>query len=382
MNRVGVEPELLRWARDRSGRGSEYLHKRFPKLEAWERGAALPTFRQLEDFAKATYAPIGYLFLNERPVEVLPVTDFRTMRGVEVRRPSPDLLDTLHLCQQRQDWYRDEARTAGEPALEFVGSLNTSADVLITGARLRSALEFDIEQRRQAPTWSDALRQFIDQADALGVLVMVSGIVGSNVHRKLDPKEFRGFALSDPLAPLVFINGADTKAAQMFTLAHEFAHLWLGESGVSNEQAASVSDHAIERWCNQVAAELLAPAQLVRDEFDRYAELNTETDRLARRFKVSTLVILRRVHDVGGLSSDEFRSAYQEEIRRLNGLQKSSRGGDAIRNVGSRVSKRLARALVVSTLEGRMSYTESFRLLGVRKLTTFESVAKNLGVGV
>ena len=381
MNRVGVKPELLRWARRRSGQSAEYLRKRFPKLEAWERGVTMPTFRQLEDFAKATYLPIGYLFLREPPVEELPVTDFRTIGGTEVRRASPNLLDTLYLCQQRQDWYREEARTAGEPPLEFVGNLNTSVEISTAGAIMRDALGFDLEQRRRATTWSDALRQFIEQADALGVLVMVSGIVGSNTSRKLKPEEFRGFVLSDPSAPLVFINGADTKAAQMFTLAHEIAHLWLGESGISNTQAVSTPDHAVERWCNQVAAELLAPTKLVRDEFDADADLNTEANRLARRFKVSTLVVLRRIRDVGGMDHDEFRYAYQEELGRLQDLQGDRSGGSAIRNVGPRVSKRLARALIVSTLEGRTSYTESFRLLGVRKLSTFESVAESLGVG-
>ena len=381
MNRVGVKPELLRWARRRSGQSAEYLRKRFPKLEAWERGVTMPTFRQLEDFAKATYLPIGYLFLREPPVEELPVTDFRTIGGTEVRRASPNLLDTLYLCQQRQDWYREEARTAGEPPLEFVGSLNTSVEISTAGAIMRDALGFDLEQRRRATTWSDALRQFIEQADALGVLVMVSGIVGSNTSRKLKPEEFRGFVLSDPSAPLVFINGADTKAAQMFTLAHEIAHLWLGESGISNTQAVSTPDHAVERWCNQVAAELLAPTKLVRDEFDADADLNTEANRLARRFKISTLVVLRRIRDVGGMDHDEFRYAYQEELGRLQDLQGDRSGGSAIRNVGPRVSKRLARALIVSTLEGRTSYTESFRLLGVRKLSTFESVAESLGVG-
>ena len=382
MNRVGVEPELLRWARERSGRGADDLQKRFPQLEAWERGSVLPTFKQLEAFARATYAPIGYLFLREPPVEALPVTDFRTVGGVEVSPPSPDLLDTLDLCQQRQDWYRDEARTAGELPLEFVGSLDTSVDAALAGVRLRDALGFDVEQRRQSPTWAEALRQFIEQAEALGILVMVSGMVGGNTHRRLDPEEFRGFVLSDPLAPLIFINGADTKAAQMFTLAHEIAHLWLGESGISNTQAVTTPDHATERWCNQVAAELLAPAERVRDEFDPNAALNMEANRLARRFKVSTLVVLRRIHDVGGLSRDELRSVYREEITRLQDLQGSRGGGDAIRNVGPRVSKRLAKALIVSTLEGRTSYTESFRLLGVKKLSTFESVAESLGVGI
>ena len=257
-----------------------------------------------------------------------------------------------------------------------------SVDAGLAGVRLRDALGFDVEQRRQSPTWAEALRKFIEQAEALGILVMVSGVVGGNTHRRLDPEEFRGFVLSDPLAPLIFINGADTKAAQMFTLAHEIAHLWLGESGISNSQAVTTSDHATERWCNQVAAELLAPAERVRDAFDPDTDLSTETTRLARQFKVSTLVVLRRIHDVGGLSRDAFRSGYREEITRLQDLQGSRGGGDAIRNVGPRVSKRLAKALIVSTLEGRTSYTESFRLLGVKKLSTFESVAESLGVGI
>ena len=382
MNRVGVRPELLRWACERSGREAAHLHSRFPKLEAWESGAVLPTFKQLEDFAKVTYTPIGYLLLEEPPVEELPATDFRTMGDVEVRRPSPDLLETLYLCQQRQDWYREEARTSGEPPMEFVGSLDTSVEASLAGARLRDALRFDVEQRRGLATWSDALRQFIEQAEVFGILVMVSGIVGSNTHRKLDPQEFRGFVLSDPLAPLVFINGADTKAAQMFTLAHEIAHLWLGESGISNSQAVSIPDHIVERWCNQVAAELLAPAEVVRDEFNPREELTVEANRLARHFKVSTLVVLRRVHDVGGLSRDDFWSSYQREVARLQDLQRSRGGGDAIKNVGPRVSKRMARALVLSTLEGRTSYTESLRLLGVTKVSTFLGVAESLGVGI
>ena len=295
MNRVEIEPALLVWARERSGREVDSLLSRFPKLRAWERREAMPTLKQVEAFAKATRTPVGYLFLRRPPVDQLPVTDLRTMRDVELSRPSPDLLDTLYLCQQRQDWYRNEARTAGEAPLKFVGSLETTDDITYSAARLRDALEFDVERRRQSPTWEEALRQFIEQADRLGILVMVSGVVGSSTHRRLDPEEFRGFALSDPLAPLVFINGADTKAAQMFTLAHEIAHVWLGQSGVSNSQAASAPDHTVERWCNRVAAELLVPSDLIRKEFVAGTELSREVNRLARIFKVSTLVILRRI---------------------------------------------------------------------------------------
>ena len=341
----------------------------------------LPTLKQLEDFSRARYAPLGYLFLKEPPLEELPISDFRTIGDVEVRRPSPDLLDTLYLCQRRQDWYREEARALGKLPLEFVGSLDTSADITFAGARLRDDLGFDVEQRLELATWSEALRQLIESAEDLGILLMVSGVVGGNTHRRLDPEEFRGFVLSDALAPLVFVNGADTKAAQMFTLVHEIAHLWLGESGVSNPQATTMPTGSTERWCGQVAAELLAPADVVRDEFDPGADPKCEAGRLSRRFKVSTLVVLRRIHDLGELSREEFLSAYQDETGRFQALQESRGGGSAVRNVWPRVSKRLARALVVSTLEGRTSYTESFRLLGLRKLSKFESVAKSLGMG-
>ena len=382
--RVKVEPALLSWAVERSGRSVDDLRRRFPKFDDWEQGEALPTLKQLEAFAKVTYTPIGYLFLHKPPVEELPINDFRTMRNVDVRRPSPDLLDTLYLCQQRQDWYRDEVRSAGEEPLGFVGSLNTSDDPHYAGARIRDALGFDVEQRRQSHTWTEALRQFIKQADVLGILVMVSGIVGSNTHRRLDPEEFRGFALSDSLAPLVFINGADTKAAQMFTLAHEIAHLWLGKSGVSNFEVVTSPQHSVERWCNEVAGELLVPSESIREEFNSATELTREVNRLARRFKVSTLVVLRRIHDEGGLHRDEFWPAYRNEARRLRAYQRSrgSRGGSFYLSLDARVSNRLKRALVVSTLESRTSYTESFRLLGIKKSSTFESIAQSLLEGV
>ena len=305
MTRVAVEPALLRWARERAELDIAQLSRRFPRLEEWESGAVQPTLNQLEDFARATHAPIGYLFLPEPPVENVPIPDFRTVDNAHISHPSPDLLETIYICQQRQEWYRDFARAAGEAALPFVGSFTVQTAISTAAASIRAALRFDVERRRSLPTWSEALREFIAQADELGILVMCSGIVGSNTHRKLAPQEFRGFALADPVAPVIFINGADTRSAQMFTLAHELAHVWIGQTALSDTDARYVPDRAVERWCNGVAAELLVPIDLLRQEYRDGDDLASETHRLARRFKVSTLVILRRIHDAGGLTREE-----------------------------------------------------------------------------
>lgn len=379
MIRVDIKPELLRWARERAGLETDALAHRFPKLAAWEQGTVTPTLKQVEDFAKATHTPVGFLFLQQPPVEEIPIPDFRTIRNKAISRPSPDLLDMIYVCQQRQEWYRDFARSERSSPLSFVGSASLSSSVESTAGIMRHALGFDLEQRRRIPTWSDALRLFIGQADEAGIMVMCSGVVLNNNTRVLDPEEFRGFALSDSHAPLVFINGADTKAAQMFTLAHELAHIWLGQSAVSDAQALLVPEHQVERWCNNVAAELLVPLAVLKQEYDRSLNLRASLDRLARRFKVSTLVILRRIHDAGGLTREEFWREYEKELKRLLAISKKS-GGNFYLTQAARVSKRFARALVISTLEGQTLHRDAFRMLGFAKLETFKKLGRSLGV--
>lgn len=377
--RVEVKPELLRWARDRARLGLDDLAHRFPKLPEWEAGAATPTFKQLEQFAHATHAPFGYFFLADPPAEPMPIPDFRTVGGRQVGRPSPDLLDTIYLCQQRQEWYRDYAQLQGQEPLAFVGSATLASDIESTAATMRHAIGLDIDERRQIPTWTEALRLFIGQADALGVLVMVNGVVGNNNHRRLDPKEFRGFALADPLAPLVFVNGADAKAAQMFTLAHELAHIWLGQSALSDVEPVSAPVQGVEAWCNRIAAELLVPLALIRQEYRRGEDLRGALDRLARQFKVSTLVVLKRIYDSGGITWDQLREAYDEELERLQAVPPGG-GGDFYLTQAARVGKRFARALVTSTLEGQTLYRDAFRLLGFSKVATFHELGHSLGI--
>lgn len=379
MARIDVRPELLTWAVVRSGLSDATLAKRFPKLEQWIERSAQPTLRQLESFATATFTSVGYLLLDAPPAESLPIPDFRTVADQQISKPSPHLLDTVYLCQQRQDWFRDFARTQGEPPLAVVGSARLGDDVVETATRIREAVGFNLAERRQMGTWDAALRRFIQQVDERGILVMVSGVVGSNTRRPLNPQEFRGFALADDRAPLIFLNGADSKAAQMFTLAHELAHIWLGQSAVSDATAFAASDHRTENWCNRVAAELLVPMAELRQVLEA-SSIPPGVQALARRFKVSTLVVLRRLHDAGRLTRADYWQAYEAEVALVRALPKGSGGGDFYLTLGVRASKTFSRAIVSNTLEGATSFTEAFRLLGFRKTETFHEAARQFGL--
>jgi len=378
--RVPVQGALLTWAQRRSRVPRDELLAKFPALDAWEVGEKQPTLKQLERFARATHTPVGYLLLADPPEEGLPVPDFRTIADAEVGQASPDLLDTIYQCQQRQDWYRDYARSHRESPVAFVGTLTTSVEINEAARQMRSVLAFEPAER--GASWSDAARRLSDEADQQGVLVMVNGVVGSNTHRKLDPREFRGFALSDELAPLIFVNGADTKAAQIFTLAHELAHLWLGESAVSDVDLTMISANAVERWCNQVAAEFLLPLADLGDVDVAEQRITDELQRVARKFKVSTLVVLRRVFDAGGLTQQQYRIAYVRERDRILELmaERTSDGGNFYNTQPVRMSKRFARALIESTLEGQTLHRDAYRMLGFKKHATFEGLAQRLGV--
>ena len=378
--RVPVKPALLKWARERAHYSLRDMSECFPNVAAWERGEAQPTYRQLEALADMTHAPIGYFFLPEPPVEPMPIPDLRSVASGSLPRPSPDLLDTIYHCQRQQNWYLEFVQSEGGPRLEFVGSAQVGDDVVETAVRIRKTLGLDLDERAGRFDCEDSFRSLIDHADARGILVMLSGVAAGDLRRSLDPWEFRGLALADPLAPLVFVNRADTNAAQMFTLAREFAHLWLGVSGISDADLAGVPAHESEHWCNRVAAEVLVPADALRDELDPCASLQAELNRLSHRFEVSTLVLLRRIYDIGRLSRNELEVAYSAELNRWKWMSKGG-GGSPNLTVSGGVSRRFARALMVSTLEGHTGYTEALRLLGLKTMESFDALRRNLEVG-
>jgi len=379
--RVPIKPELLRWARERAGYTLSSLARQFPRYAEWEQGKTFPTLKQVERLAHKFRVPMGLLSLDSPPKAMLPIPDFRTMPEAP-EHPNPDLLDTIFHCQERQAWYREYLQRLGAKPLLFVRKVTLDDDPVTIATDIRQLLMFEVEQRRKMRSWTEAWRYFAKQAESAGILVMSSGVVGNNPHRKLDPQEFRGFVLVDDLAPVIFINAADTKAAQIFTLAHELAHIWLGESGISDVQMRMPTDHPVERWCNQVAAELLVPIQTFRQVYQPHAPLRGELDRLARYFKVSTLVILRRIHEIGALTREEFWQAYDEELAYLRRFERRVEGGgNFYSTLRIRVSEAFARAVVVSTLEGQTLFRDAYRMLGIRKPETFRKFAKSLGIG-
>lgn len=381
--RVDVAPGLLEWAVERAGWDSETTQRRAPKFDDWLSGDIRPTLKQLEGFAHATHTPFGLLFLSEPPDEPMPIPDMRTIGNAAVPRPSVNLLDAIYICQTRQDWYRDYMQDRGAPNLEFVASVTTDTPVVQVSQMIARTLGFDLTERTVFSNSEDALRRLIDRIEGIGVLVMVSGIVGGDTHRVLDPEEFRGFALSDPVAPLIFVNGTDTKAAQIFTLIHELAHIWLGGSALSDAAMVARDGVAEELWCNRVAAEVLVPLAALRRDYQGDATPQ-ELARLARRYRVSTLVMLKRLFDGNFLHWDDYRQRYDRELQEVMAAAKRRRGdrsgGDYYNTQPLRLSRQFAGAVVASTYEGETSYREAFQLLGTRKHETFSRLADEIGV--
>ncbi len=377
---VSIRPELLRWAMERASLDSEELAAamRLPvdAVDEWSSSGQLSLAR-LEVIARKTRTPVGFFFLPEPPSGALPVPDFRTIKGGGSGDPSPELLDMLQICQRRQSWYRDYLLREGASQLEFVGSADIAEAPSDVARAIRDTLEWHSSVRGKLSSKDAALREFVRRIDNAGVLVMRSGVVGNNTHRKLEVEEFRGFALSDAYAPLVFVNSADVEAAQLFTLAHELSHIWLGDSGVSDASVGSSNER--ERFCNSVASETLVPISEFRTAWDRSLDAWEQTQHLSRTFKVSRLVVLIRALEANLLSRDGFYALYPRALA-IGGRSDSSDGGDFYKTQGARLGASFSEAVIVSALEGHTSYKEAFRLLGVRKAATFENMAKQKGV--
>ena len=385
LERIEVKPAIIEWMFERTGKHPD--QERAPR---WTREAAQwlqgkkPTLKQLLNTAKAAHIPFIYLLGDEPPPPVVvQLPDMRTIENKEITQPSLELQETVHLCQWRQEWYRDYLRLVSNASCDFVGSasLQDSAESVATAIREQLGMPLVPE----SGSWEDRVQSLAEAAEAIGILVIRNSMVKNNTRRPLNPKEFRGFALVDDRAPLVFVNGADSKGAQAFTLAHELAHLWLGETALSGGGRFTEEDKGIEQWCNRVAAEFLVPQASFETEFDATAELDRESVRLAKRYKVSTLVVLIRLRTLNCISQKDFRQEYDKEESRMKDSQATGQDIQlSERTVRSlqirRASRRLSRAVIASVREGSTSFREACNLLGVGNTLALQRIGEIVGV--
>ena len=387
ITRAEVTPRLLSWARRRRGVKTSDLAKKLNvrplTVDAWERGDKMPTFRQARELARALYIPFGYLYLREPPVEEMPLADFRTA-GQNRPKISPDLLDLLNDVLGKQQWLREYRESEGDGDLPFVGGFAADSEAAVAGS-IRDTLDVD-GARLRAAGWEEFLRCLVRKAEESGITVMRNGVVGGNTRRPLDGDEFRGFSISDSVAPLVFINTRDFGGAQLFTLAHEMAHIWTGRGGVSNPDYGLQSgrqDSSVERFCNRVAAETLVQSE---DFLSRWRAGSVPPEdnimRLRKHYKVSDMVILRQALDNGLIDLPEYQRRYASLSRQAETAEAARKDagktrGSFYRTLVSRNGRALTEAIIRSAAQGTTLSSEAAYLLGV-KVRSLPDIAEHL----
>lgn len=373
---------MLLWACERTGWDVADAEERFPKFAEWiaddPKARRKPTLKQLEKFAQAVHVPLGMLFLREPPEERLPITDFRTVDPRSTRRPSPDLLDTVYAMQRRQGWLQDFLVEEGADPVDFVGSAKLTDSPEMVGGEMRRLLGLADGWASRVPTWEAAVGELRRAIERQRVIAVINGVVGNDTHRPLDVDEFRGFALTDRMAPLLFVNGADAKSAQMFTLAHELAHVWLDAEGLSALPNLLPGDRDVEVWCNRAAAEMLVPQAELRVRWPPVRSLPEPFQALARAFKVSPLVVARRALDLGQIDRERFLTFYREQMA-LHRTRRRDGGGDFYTTQSARVGAYFAENVIRAALEGRIGFKQAYDLTGLRD-ATFREFAARLGI--
>lgn len=367
---VSVQPSVLKWARERAALSLAELSTQLgtatkpAPLAEWEQSGRLP-LKTLEKFAQRTHVPFGYFFLDAPPVESLPTIDFRSAGNASI---SVELRDTIMACQRRQSWYRDFVTENELDGWSKSNVATTDEDTLVVAKRIQDVVQWFPKPDRQKQNRGQFLAAFIAAVEKLGILVMRNGIVESNTHRKLDHTEFRGFALYDPVAPLIFVNTTDHPAAQIFTLAHELVHIWLRQSALDDIDLTTVQ--TTEHFCNRVAAELLVPMDTFVDVWMESESIDSNVMRAATTFGVSHSVVLIRAFDAGFITRAELTTGLNE-AKSISEATSRTGGGNYYYLMRSRLGQPFLEAVIHSARSGSTLMRDAYGLLGIQKHSTF-----------
>jgi len=388
MAKALIKGKMITWGRQRSDVLPAALAKKLgvgeERLAQWESGEDLPTLAQAQKVANALHIPLGYLYLDQPPRELEETPDLRTVRNESRDKFSPAFIETYQSVQLRQQWFREFRIQEGYPEPPFISQFDekTAVDTVVNS--MSELLEID-RLRQEAKNNAQFCNLLVEQAEKLGILVFRNGIVGRNTHRGLSVEEFRGFAIYDTYAPAIFINTKDAKSAQVFSILHELAHVWIGEGGVSNHDiAAKFSRNApsVETRCDRIAAEVLVPQNLLKASWNKSLDAIENIQKLSTRYKVSRLVIAIRARDCKLVTSDEFRELYAIELARdksQRNKEKQSSGGPNPNLMLSMQNGRLfSQALLSQLYEGKVLFREAGRLLGIKKLDGIDNYYRYL----
>ncbi len=359
MNTMTFPIETLEWAANNIGLQLSDVASIISKSTKTQEKilAGILSIHQAEQLAKKTRVPFGYLFIENPPkIEKTSIPDLR-----QIQNHDPlgfDFEDTLKSIKIKQAWYIDYLKDNDASPLAFVGSFSPdNADYFDIAKKMRVLLNLNDHNALAKLNEEEYLKLITIRIEEVGVLVFRNGVVNSSNSRKLNFREFRGFALVDNLAPAIFINGTDAESAWIFTLIHELAHIFLNVEGVSD--FATNGHNPIEVLCNKVSGEFLVPQHIFLVKWDQHAR---DYSTLSKHFKVSRLVIARRALDLNKISKDEYEeisaAAYNASKNRKN-------GGNPYLSYPIRNSRTLLSTITNQALSGSITLREAARVMNM-----------------
>lgn len=383
---IPFNAEVLRWARNWRQRTVVAAAKRAgvtpDVVERWEEGKEVPTVRQARLLADLYERPFLEFFAKKTPTVPMPelVPDFRLHRGAP---PEPEenreLLKVQSWAEEQRLNALDLYEVLNEEPPTFPAAFRATIgdDAAAVAARVRDAISFPIETQTAMKAKDRAkLPEIIrSKLEAVGVLTLK--------RAALKQVKARGLCLAIfPLPVIVF--GNEAPGAQAFTLAHEFAHLILGQSAIIGAPAPRRGARGLrktEQWCDRFAAAFLMPADALRNVIGDRPAIPADAiadDALkaaAYAFAVSPHAMLIRIIQLGYVDAAFYWKVKRPQFLKI---EEEFKGGGRPEYYGSRYRSArgdLYTGLVMEAWDnGRITNHNAAEFMGIKNLQHLEDI--------
>ncbi|UZT96400.1 XRE family transcriptional regulator [Chryseobacterium fluminis] len=301
-----ITPNVLKWARESARMSEEIAAAKvtvsIEKIREWEEGISQPTIRQAQTLAKSYKRPFALFFLPDIPRDFQPLQDFRKSGSKSLTTSSIFIIREI---QQKQAWIRDVYSDSQEQKLPFVGLFNINSNPEKVAKDILETLNINpLFYKSDNP-----IKEWIDAAEINGIFISRTSFIHSRL--KLDSDELQGFAIADSYAPFIFVNSEDWNAPQLFTLVHELAHIWIAETGISNEVEPNLKQkdkfHPVELFCNEVAANALMPKEIILNFDASLFQSSKGIFKIAKQLGVSSFALLVRALNLNIISVNTYQ---------------------------------------------------------------------------